>query len=123
MLLYFSGPKKCERVPPAPPAPPSACLFYALLTNLFFDDPALFFLAGSSTSSVYGPKKRKAPPIGAPLAFEPAVQVWPRLHSAAATNPQKQRQVRMRGSAALAGIELLSTAELGKLLQEHLVDP
>ena len=85
--------------------------------------PPCFFLAGSSAPPVYCPKKRKAPPIGSPLAFEPAVQVWPRLHSAAATNPQKQRQVRMRGSAALAGIELLSTAELGKLLQEHLVDP
>ena len=30
------------------------------------------FLAGSSTSSVYGPKKRKAFPIGALLGFEPS---------------------------------------------------
>ena len=72
---------------------------------------------------MYGPKKRKAPPIGALLALEPAVQVWPRLYSAAATERQKQRRPRMRGSAALVGLDLLSTAELRKLFQENFVDP
>ena len=72
---------------------------------------------------MYGPKKRKAPAIGALLALEPAVQVWPRLYSAAATERQKQRRPRMRGSAALVGLDLLSTAELRKLFQEHFVDP
>ena len=49
------------------------------------------FLAGSSTSSVYGPKKRKAFPIGALLGFEPAVQVWPRLYSAGAKEYEEKR--------------------------------